>query len=304
MALPDFLVIGAPKAGTTALHAALASHPGLFMSSVKEPKFFLTEGPPPTRGGPGDAQTYQEHIWRRPDYEALFEAAPPGALRGESTPFYLHDRDAQVRIHKLLPEARLIAMLRDPVDRAHSNWAHLWAAGLEPIGDVVAACAAEEQRIRDGWAAFWRYVDLGRYGAQLQHLYKLFPRERVLVLRYRELRDRPVGTLDRICTFLGAEPGIVDSVPQANVTRHVEDSAATRALRSLLRGGATIGAYVPPVVRHTVRRPFLAALHRGRPRRRPLTPAQRERLLPYFADDVRLLGEVTGTDFSDWLEVR
>jgi len=68
VALPDFLVIGAPKAGTTALHAALAGHPGLFMSAVKEPKFFLTDGPPPSRGGgPGDVQTYREHIWRRED---------------------------------------------------------------------------------------------------------------------------------------------------------------------------------------------------------------------------------------------
>ena len=102
MALPDFLVIGAPKAGTTALHAALARHPGLYMSEIKEPKFFLTDGPPPLRGGPGDAKTYREHVWRTDDYEALFDPAPPGALRGESTPFYLYDRDAQRRIRRRL----------------------------------------------------------------------------------------------------------------------------------------------------------------------------------------------------------
>src|SRR5487761_160882 len=80
MALPDFLVIGAPKAGSTALHAALAQHPELYMSAVKEPKFFLSDGAPPARGGPGDAQTYREHVWRRPDYEALFDGAAPGTL--------------------------------------------------------------------------------------------------------------------------------------------------------------------------------------------------------------------------------
>src|SRR5712691_6808273 len=82
--MPDFLVIGAPKAGTTALQAALARHPGLFMSPVKEPKFFLSDGPPPAKGGPGDALTYREHIWRRPEYEALFDAAPPGTRRGDA----------------------------------------------------------------------------------------------------------------------------------------------------------------------------------------------------------------------------
>jgi hypothetical protein len=69
MALPDFLLPGAPKCGTSALHAALTRHPGLFLSEPKEPKFFLTDGPPPTSGGgPGDVPTWAEHVWRRSDY--------------------------------------------------------------------------------------------------------------------------------------------------------------------------------------------------------------------------------------------
>ena len=86
MALPDFLVIGAPKAGTTALHAALAGHPALCMSPIKEPKFFLSDGPPPTRGGPGDALTYREHVWRRAEYEALFDGAPAGRCAASRPP--------------------------------------------------------------------------------------------------------------------------------------------------------------------------------------------------------------------------
>ncbi|SEG54272.1 Sulfotransferase family protein [Thermomonospora echinospora] len=303
MALPDVLVIGAPKAGTTALHSGLARHPRLFMSPVKEPKFFLTDGPPPTRGGPGDAQTYREHVWRRADYEALFDGAPPGALCGESTPFYLHDLEAQLRIRRLIPDVRLIAVLRDPVERAHSNWAHLWSAGLEPIGDVVEACAAEEQRVRAGWAAFWRYTGLGRYGEQLQHLFKLFPREQVLLLRYREVRDTPRATLDRICAFLGVETGLISTIPAENVTRHVSDSPANRALQVLLRGGASLGRYMPEAVRQTARRPFLSLLQRDPRLRRPPAPEQRERLLPYFEDDIALFQELTGWDCADWLKV-
>src|SRR5689334_19990288 len=131
MALPDFLIAGVPKAGTSALHAALVAHPQLFLPAVKEPKFFLTDGPPPRVGGPGDRQTYQEHVWRRSDYEALFAPARPDAVKGEATPFYLHDLASHERIHKLVPYAKIILVLRDPVDRAHSNWSHLWGAGLE-----------------------------------------------------------------------------------------------------------------------------------------------------------------------------
>src|SRR6202161_2569308 len=125
MSLPDFFLAGAPKSGTTALHAALARHPSLYMSAVKEPKFFLTDGPPPRRGGPGDVKTYREHVWQRDDYEALVATAPPGTLRGESTPFYLYDHAAQARIKALIPDARMIVVLRDPTERAHSNWTHL-----------------------------------------------------------------------------------------------------------------------------------------------------------------------------------
>jgi hypothetical protein len=117
MAFPDFFIIGAPKAGTSALHAALARHPQLFMSEVKEPKFFLCDGPPPRDGGPGDAHSYREWIWRQVDYERLFANAPPGTLCGESTPFYLADAVAQQRIRRVVPGAKLIAILRDPVDR-------------------------------------------------------------------------------------------------------------------------------------------------------------------------------------------
>ena len=173
MALPDFLVAGVPKAGTTALHMALSRHPGLYMSPIKEPKFFLTDGPPPASGGPEDALTYREHVWQRDRYEALFAPARPGTLRGESTPLYLYDRAALRRVAGLIPAVKLIVILRDPVERAHSNWTHLWSAGLEPVGDFVQACAEEERRIAAGWAHFWHHTGLGRCGTQLDHAFSL-----------------------------------------------------------------------------------------------------------------------------------
>src|ERR1700712_1292438 len=144
MPMPDFLLVGAPKSGTTALHVALSRHPQLCLSSPKEPKYFLTDGPPPTGGGPGDAKTYQEYVWRREDYEALWSHAEPGQLRGESTTLYLADPDAHRRIRAQVPDAKLVAVLRDPVDRAHSNWSHLRSAGLEP------ACAVSPAPSRAG----------------------------------------------------------------------------------------------------------------------------------------------------------
>ncbi|SEK58790.1 sulfotransferase family protein [Nonomuraea pusilla] len=304
MPLPHFLVIGAPKAGTTALYAALRRHPQLYLPDVKEPKFFLTDGPPPSTGGPGDVQTYREHVWRKDDYEELFAPAPPGALLGEATPFYLYDLDAQRRIRALVPEARLIAILRDPVERAHSNWTHLWSAGLEPIGDVVRACAAEPRRVRDGWAHFWHYTGLGRYGEQLAHLFTLFPREQVLVFRYRDLVDRPARTLDGICAFLGVEQGLVTEVPRENVTAHPPAGGRHAVLAAALRAGTRAGRFLPATLGRGLTERVEHLLQRRGARRRPLTWEQRSALIPYFAEDVELLRRVTGEDFSDWLRPR
>jgi hypothetical protein len=306
VALPDFLVIGAPKAGTTALHAALARHPQLHLSSVKEPKFFLCgEQPPPKENGPGDAHSAQEWVWRRDHYEALFAGAPPGALRGESTPFYLSDLAAQRRLRQEVPDARLVAVVRDPVDRAYSNWAHLWADGLEPEADFLTACELEGEREAAGWARFWRYRKLGRYGEQLQHLYSLFPKRQVHVLRYRELVDSPRAAVDGICAFLGVDEGLVDEVPSANVSTYVPPSTASRVLQEAVRKGADVGRFFHPKLWRLASGPLLRALHGTRPRPRPdLDPDDRRKLVTWFADDIRLLEQLTGRSYDDWLTHR
>ena len=302
--MPDFLVIGAPKAGTTALHATLAEHPGLYLSPIKEPKFFLTDGPPPAKGGPGDALTYREHVWRRADYEALFAPAPAGTLRGESTPLYLYDRAAMRRIRDTVPDAKLIVIVRDPVERAHSNWTHLWSAGLEPVSDFVRACDQEERRIAAGWASFWHYAGLGRYGEQLQYLFTLFPREQVLVLRYRRLVDEPAQTLDRICAFLGVQTGLLTQMPRHNVTSHPESTLAHWAVSWAQRAASAVGSFVPGLTAATLTAPLERFLQRHSRERQPLSWEQRQALLPRFEPDIALLEQVLGEDFGDWVRPR
>ncbi|WP_051684047.1 sulfotransferase [Blastococcus sp. URHD0036] len=301
--LPDFVIAGAPKAGTTALHAALATHPGLYLSPVKEPKYYMTDGRPPPRSGqrgPGDAHSAQEWIWRRPEYLALFAGAPAGAVAGESTPFYLYDRAAQARLAADVPGVRVVAVVRDPVDRAYSNWVHLRADGLEPEADFLTAVRAEEERIAAGWAPFWHYRGLSRYGEQLRDLHTHLPREQVLLLRYRQLVDTPRETLDRVSRFLGVAEGVAHVVAPENVKPHVADTARYRALARVARAGAALGASVPPQVWRQASRPLLSALHAGRTPR-PTLPVEvrREVLAPLLAD-VALLEEVTGESFADW----
>jgi hypothetical protein len=300
--LPDFLLVGAPKAGTTALHAALARHPELFLSSVKEPKYYLCgDSPPPAYKGPGDAHSNREWIWQRQRYLDLFAEAGDGRLAGESTPFYLYHRDARRRIATDLPRAKLVAVLRDPVDRAYSNWMHLWADGLEPCADVVEACAREQQRVDEGWAPFWHYRGLGMYGRQLADLFEHFPREQVLLVRYRSMIDDPRTVLNRVCRFLGVAEDVVTDIPSGNSRPFVHASLRTRFLGPLVRAGAAAGQFLPPQTWRAVSRPIVGQLHqRGSTARPRLTPEQGEALRTPFLEDIALLEEVTGESYNDW----
>jgi sulfotransferase family protein len=208
------------------------------------------------------------------------------------------------RIRDLIPHAKLIAIVRDPVERAHSNWTHLWSAGREPIGDFVLACAEEERRVASGWSAFWHYTGLGRYGEQFSDLLALFLREQVLILRYRRLLDEPAQVLDEISAFLGVEQGIVAEIPRENVTAHPDRSAIHAALSRALRGVEAAGRHLPGAAGTAVTTGLERFLQRDARPRQPLTWDERQAVLPRLADDIRLLGQVIGEDFSDWLQPR
>ena len=246
---PDFIIIGAPKAGTTALHSALAQHPEVFTTTPKEPKYWLCgDAPPPHWIGPGDAHSQQEWIWRRRDYDALFRPAAEHQVRGESTPFYLWSYPAHRRIAEHLPDVKLVAVVRDPIDRAYSNWMHLWSDGLEREPDFERAFAQQRQRIDAGWAPFWRYQDLGLYGRQLEHLYRYVDRQRVHVVRYRDLVETPAQTVDEVCRFLGISESHVSSIPRDNSRTYAEPGWRTAVFGRAVRAGAWLGQFGPPEV--------------------------------------------------------
>ncbi|WP_020572630.1 sulfotransferase family protein [Parafrankia discariae] len=306
MALPDFIVIGAPEAGTSSLHAALTRHLGLAMSPVAEPGYFLTSGRPrddadlPGSGGDRDASpgspggtaglTTENYIWCLADYEALFRGGDGRRPRGESTSYYLAEFSAQRRMHELLPYLRMIAVLRDPVERAYADWLAHRGAGLEPLPTLVEALDAEEERAAAGWGRRWRYAELGRYGVQLRRLYTLFPPSQVLLVRYRDLVLEPAAVLRRVCGFVGAV-----------------DPAAGFGCDNRIFMPATIEPGTARVVRAapTAVDPLDAALAELRRALRPgppPPPGLREHVLDRFRDDIALLGELTGSSFAQWLD--
>lgn len=188
----DFVVIGAQKAGTTALFDHLSDDPRLNLSKVKETHFFDDESVD----------------WTRPDYGAYhahFDLGRAGPM-GEATPIYIFWPDSLERLAAYNPDARLILMLRDPVKRAFSHWQMEFARGVETLPFAKA--------IREGRARLegkpphhpdrrvFTYVERGFYGEQVERLLRLFPRDRLLVLRADDLRRDPTHTLSRVYAFL------------------------------------------------------------------------------------------------------
>jgi len=197
--LPDFLVLGAQKAGTTALYAYLRRHPGITGPSWKEVSFF-------------------DRHWTRGErwYRGNFPLRARGALVGEASPSYLFHPLAPQRVRQVVPDARLVALLRNPVDRAYSHYHHEVALGREPLS-FEDALEAEEERVAGeverlvadpGYFshAWWdhTYVARGLYADQLERWLAVFEREQLLVLTTDELAADPGDAYTRVLAFVGA----------------------------------------------------------------------------------------------------
>jgi Sulfotransferase domain len=221
--LPDFLILGAQKAGTTALYAYLRWHPGIAGPSWKEVSYF------DRHYGKGDT-------W----YRGHFTIRSGGRVVGEASPGYLFHPLAPERVRRTVPDASLIVLLRDPVDRALSQYHHEVALGREPLSFEEAIEAEpertrgeEERMIREpGYFshAWWdhAYLARGRYAEQLERWLAAFPREQLLVVSSADLASSPAESYGEILAFLGAPAHELDSYPRVYEQRYEEMASATR----------------------------------------------------------------------------
>jgi hypothetical protein len=203
--LPNFFILGAQKAGTSALYQVLNQHPQIGMSRIKEPRFFISDRVAPAFRGPGAEEFIRGGVWALKEYQSLFSCPSPRVVRGEASPVYLsaHAPDQTARrIATLCPEAKLIALLRDPTERAFSAYLHHRRLGLEPHSDFARALAEEEARLRAGWLPGWGYRSNGCYSANLAPYLELFPREQILLLSWESWNGRPAEIARRILKFL------------------------------------------------------------------------------------------------------
>ncbi len=305
MTLPNFLVIGAGNAGTTSLYHYLKQHPEVFMSPVKEPKFFALEGKLPDYRGPGDRWVMTQTSANRAvtdlgEYEALFDGARDEKAVGEASPAYLCNPAAPERIKRHVPEAKLIAILRDPAERAYSAYMHQVRDGRETL-PFAEALDAEEWRTRANWAPGWRYKAESFYMEGLSRYYELFGRESVRVYLYEDLSADPRGVMRDAYSFLG-----VDDTYEPDTARRHNPSGVpkSRLLVSVLKRPNPLKAAVRPFLPRKARARFASAVrNRNLTKAPPMEPEVRGRLVELYRDDVARVQDLIGRDLSLWLRV-
>ncbi len=192
----NFLICGVQKAGTTALATFLVSHPEIGMANRKEVHYFDFE------------KNFQNGNTDFAQYHAVFSPQPSHKLIGEATPIYMYWHEAPKRIWQYNPDMKLIAMLRNPIDRAYSHWNMEFDRKTDTL-PFWEALQSEAQRCREALPyqhRVYSYIDRGFYTEQLRRLWMYFPKEHVLVLKNEDLRNQPNETLKKVTDFLGVTP--------------------------------------------------------------------------------------------------
>lgn len=235
--LPDFFIAGVQKAGTTSLYSYMAQHPQILPALKKEIYYFAERF---TRG----QRWYRSHFPTRRERDALSAQLGLPVLTGESTPYYIYHPLALQRIHAMIPQARLVILLRNPTERAYSHYNHAVKRGEEPLGSFEAALDAEEARLageverlinEPGYHSyshkFQSYLAPGRYIEQLRVVAQYFDREQCLIMDCRELYSDPQAVCDKVADFLGLQAA---TIPDLGVRNATPSSAIDPAVKQRL----------------------------------------------------------------------
>lgn len=313
---PDFFILGAPRSGTTSLAHYLNQHPRVRMSTRKEPGYFHfvdSQRQPDfaslaiSHGTDLLAESQENYFRARtmavssPEkYSELWVNAPADACRGEATPTYLCDPVALISIRERVTRCKSLIVLRNPIERAYSEYLQHLGKGLEDAETFPEALSLEPVKVGDFWWGSRSYIRSGFYVDHVIHAVDLFGSENVLILLTDDLAKEPQHTLERIARFLEVDPDFeFDTSTKHNPAYVPKPDLAVRVARSdgLLR--TTARQVLPDKVRSRLWRKIM---RRGEAEKPILDGSTRASLVSVFRPSVGRLSTVIDRDLSHWLE--
>jgi len=310
--LPNCFLVGAPKAGTTSLYHYLDQHPQIYMSPIKEPNFFADEIRAENfeaslrPGAARDARMLREFLsgpMRRKlfgaivadwdDYMRLFANARAEPVVGEASVCYLWSPSAAERIAQKIPDAKILVMLRNPADRAFSDY-------LQNIGNGHIRWSFREHIRRNlahrsgQFAVHYPFLELGLYSKQLSRYLERFGRN-VWVGFYEDFKNRPLEVFQEICRFLGVDPEFSPDMTVRHLEAQIPRIAAVARLKPL--GIWKSAARVIPVSLH----PLIVRMLVRKPGALQMDAADRNYLQDFYGDDIRQIAILLGRNLDGWL---
>ncbi|QAY78038.1 sulfotransferase [Sphingosinicella sp. BN140058] len=270
--LPDFVIIGAVKGATTWLHGQLQANPGVYLPDP-EPHFF--------------SRDYQRGF---AFYADFFRGAAPGQLLGEKSADYLAHPQAPARLARALPGVPLVVQLRNPVERAYSDYKMLYRRGTIRGGPELHLTPANRDHRR--------FLEDGLYAKHLRRWFDHFPRHQIKVLLYEDVRNSPEDTVRSVCRHIGA-PEVYSPSSGARRFNDASERFLPLGMRRLLK---PLKGAVKPLRNNAMftRVRGLLAREIAYP---PLTPVLRQALMDYYADDVVQLSELIGRELGPWVGI-
>lgn len=296
MTLPNFLIVGAAKSGTSSLYAYLAQHPEVYLCPVKEPCYFSDGNPRLIRSDS--------------EYEALFHGRTTEKAVGEASASYLHDPEAPKKIKALLGEVKIIIILRNPTDRAYSQWGQIfYQLGYENLS-FEDALREEDNRISLGkfgedapfYYRFYHYFHVGLYYDQVKRYFDTFNRDCVKVHIFEEFIENPGKTCKEIFSFLGVDPGFVPIFEKHNVAASFRVGFLHKLLLSPPPTLSKIYQGLPMRLKLFIY-DMARALFRLNLQDRPQPPMEksiRDRLMVRYREHIEQLEGLLGRDLSVW----
>lgn len=281
----NLFIVGAPKAGTSSLHYYLSQHPGVSMSSIKEPNYFTSaeiNGLYPNYGG-------IEKTMDESEYHALFLSKGP--IFGEASVSYLFYPQVAEKLHRYNPEAKIVIAIRDPVDRAISHCAMDQRLGFSTA--TLESVFADPERYK---TEFQQYFQLGLYSEQIERYRKVFPPENVLLLVFDDLHEDENTVIKKVFDFVGITKLDIDIsrenvavVPRGRLTAYLYRNPA---VRKFLKG------LLPNDVRSIVEKIFLSGNKKNDGSK--LSTEMKAKMYDYFKNDLKNLEENNNLNLSAW----
>jgi hypothetical protein len=297
--VPDFIIVGAAKAGTTSLYTYLSQHPAIFMPQNKEPSYFALIGKKiEDYYYPAKMTLINSAVSTVEDYSRLFASATPNQLCGEASTIYLSDPDAAKYICSQLPKAKLIVVLRNPIDRAYSHFIHHRSDNYEPEKDFLSACDAEPERIANHWHPDFFYKRKGLYSEQIKKYQELFPKDQIKIFLYEELKNSAL-VVRQIFEFLGVDPTVeVDTTAIYNLSGEFRFPWLYHLIRRSSIIKPNVKQVVPTKQWNKVKKIWDSIMVIP-----PKKMSEKERsiLREYFRDDIMKLSILINRDLSHWL---